>query len=105
MAYQNRGVGKILAVLAVVVALSGCTVFSGRETAGEYVDDATITTRVKAAIFNDPGLKSLEISVETMQDVVQLSGFVDSAQSKAKAGEIAGNVEGVRQLRNNLVVR
>lgn len=105
MAYQNRGVGKILAVLAVVVALSGCTVFSGRETAGEYVDDATITTRVKAAIFNDPGLKSLEISVETMQDVVQLSGFVDSAQSKAKAGEIASNVEGVRQLRNNLVVR
>lgn len=105
MAYQNRGMSKILAVFAVVVALSGCTVFSGRETAGEYVDDATITTRVKTAIFNDPGLKSLEISVETMQDVVQLSGFVDSAQSKAKAGQIASNVEGVRQLRNNLVVR
>lgn len=105
MAYQNGSMGKILAVFAVVVALSGCTVFSGRETAGEYVDDATITTRVKTAIFNDPGLKSLEISVETMQDVVQLSGFVDSAQSKAKAGQIASNVEGVRQLRNNLVVR
>lgn len=105
MAYQNRSMGKILAVFAVVVALSGCTVFSGRETAGEYVDDATITTRVKTAIFNDPGLKSLEISVETMQDVVQLSGFVDSAQSKAKAGQIASNVEGVRQLRNNLVIR
>lgn len=69
------------------------------------MDDATITTRVKTAIFNDPGLKTLEISVETMQDVVQLSGFVDSAQSKAKAGEIARNVDGVRQLRNNLVIR
>lgn len=105
MAYHNGGVGKILAAFAVVVAVSGCAMFSGRETAGEYVDDTTITTRVKAAIFNDPALKSMEISVETMQDVVQLSGFVDSAQSKAKAGAIASNVEGVRQLRNNLVVR
>lgn len=105
MAYHNRGMGKILAAFAVVVAVSGCAMFSGRETAGEYVDDTTITTRVKAAIFNDPSLKSMEISVETMQDVVQLSGFVDSAQSKAKAGAIASNVEGVRQLRNNLVVR
>lgn len=105
MAYENKGMGKILAVLAVVVALSGCTVFSGRETGGEYVDDTTITTRVKAAIFNDPALKSTEISVETMQDVVQLSGFVDSAETKAKAGAIASNVAGVRSLRNNLVVR
>lgn len=105
MTYHNWGVGKFLAVFAVVVAISGCAMFSGRETAGEYVDDATITTRVKAAIFNDPALKSMEISVETMQDVVQLSGFVDSAQSKAKAGAIASNVEGVRQLKNNLVVR
>ena len=105
MAYQNVGIRKILAVFALAVVLSGCTVFSGRETAGEYVDDATVTSRVKAAIFNDPTLKSMEISVETMQDVVQLSGFVDSAQSKSKAGEIARNVEGVRQLRNNLVIR
>jgi len=105
MAYHNGGVSKMLAAFAVVVAVSGCAMFSGRETAGEYVDDTTITTRVKAAIFNDPALKSMEISVETMQDVVQLSGFVDSAQSKAKAGAIASNVEGVRQLRNNLVVR
>jgi osmotically-inducible protein OsmY len=47
----------------------------------------------------------MEISVETMQDVVQLSGFVDSSLSKAKAGEIASNIKGVRQVRNNLVVR
>lgn len=105
MAYQNVGMRKVLAMFALAVVLSGCTVFSGRETAGEYVDDATVTSRVKAAIFNDPKLKSMEISVETMQDVVQLSGFVDSAQSKSKAGEIAGNIEGVRQLRNNLVIR
>lgn len=105
MAYQNVGMRKVLAMFALAVVLSGCTVFSGRETAGEYVDDATVTSRVKAAIFNDPKLKSMEISVETMQDVVQLSGFVDSAQSKSKAGEITSNVEGVRQLKNNLVIR
>jgi len=105
MAYEIKGMGKALAGLAVIIALSGCTVFSGRETAGEYVDDSTVTTQVKAAIFNDPALKSMEISVETMQDVVQLSGFVDSSLSKAKAGEIASNIKGVRQVRNNLVVR
>jgi hyperosmotically inducible protein len=55
---------------------------SGRETAGEYVDDAMITTKVEAAMFDDPSLKVMQIGVETMQDVVQLSGFVDSAQIK-----------------------
>jgi hyperosmotically inducible protein len=58
---------------------------------------------VKAAIINELGMK--EISVETMQNVVQLSGFVDSAQIKARAGEIARGVSGVSNVRNNLIVR
>ena len=78
---------------------------SGRETAGEYVDDATITTKVKAAMFDDPALKVMQISVETMQNVVQLSGFVDSEQTKVRAGERARSVAGVREVKNDLVVR
>jgi hyperosmotically inducible periplasmic protein len=105
MIYINRTFQRTVATLAVLAALSGCAAISGRETAGEYVDDATVTSRVKAEIFKDPSLKTMEISVETMQDEVQLSGFVDSSQSKDKAGAIARNVEGVRGLRNNLVVR
>jgi osmotically-inducible protein OsmY len=47
----------------------------------------------------------MQIGVETMQNVVQLSGFVDSAQTKARAGELAGSVTGVREVKNDLVVR
>jgi len=105
MTDKKRAFRQSIAILAITVALAGCAAISGRETAGEYVDDATVTARVKAEIFKDSTLKTMEISVETMQDVVQLSGFVDSAQSKSKAGDIARNVEGVHGLRNNLVIR
>ena len=96
---------SVLLVLALTTSLDACAVMSGRETAGEYVDDATITTKVKAAMFDDPSLKVMQIGVETMQNVVQLSGFVDSEQTKARAGERARSVEGVREVKNDLVVR
>jgi osmotically-inducible protein OsmY len=96
---------SVLVALALTTSLDACTVMSGRETVGEYVDDATITTKVKAAMFDDPSLKVMQIGVETMQNVVQLSGFVDSEQTKARAGERARSVEGVREVKNDLVVR
>jgi osmotically-inducible protein OsmY len=96
---------SFLVALALITFLGACAVMSGRETVGEYVDDATITTKVKAAMFDDPSLKVMQISVETMQNVVQLSGFVDSEQTKARAGERARSVEGVREVKNDLVVR
>jgi osmotically-inducible protein OsmY len=79
--------------------------FSGNETAGQYVDDTTITTKVKAQIFDDPTLKVLQVNVETMKGVVQLSGFVDSNQSKIKAVSIARKVRGVLSVKDDLVVR
>lgn len=94
-----------LLALALTTSLAACAVTSGRETAGEYVDDATITTKVKAAMFDDPSIRGMEISVETMQNVVQLSGFVDSEQTKVRAGELARSVTGVREVKNDLVVR
>ena len=92
-------------VVAVALAgsIAGCAAVSGRETAGEYVDDATITTKVNASIIKEFGVN--KIGVETMQNVVQLSGFVDTSQVKAKAGEIARNTVGVKDVRNNLIVR
>lgn len=105
MSYRNSLLKRTLSALIVTVALASCAAVSGRETTGAYVDDATVTTKVKAQIFNDPSLRVLQINVETMQDVVQLSGFVDSTQTKARAGEIARGVEGVRSVKNDLVVR
>ncbi|MBI5068053.1 MAG: BON domain-containing protein [Deltaproteobacteria bacterium] len=75
------------------------------ESAGQFLDSSVITTRVKAAILNEPSLKSSQISVETYKDVVQLSGFVDGAESKQRAGKAAAAVEGVSSVRNDLVVK
>ncbi len=72
------------------------------ESTGEYVDDAAITTKVKAAIFNEPGLKSAEINVETFQGVVQLSGFVSTQASISRAAEVARGVHGVKSVKNDM---
>ncbi|MBL9029661.1 MAG: BON domain-containing protein [Caedimonas sp.] len=97
--------GAILMTLLGISFLTACSVISDRETLGEYVDDAGITAKVKTAILNDPGLAPFQIHVETFQNVVQLSGFVDSPQQTAKAERIARSIGGVRTVKNNLVVR
>jgi hypothetical protein len=96
---------KLLACLVLVTAFSGCASTRTHEGTGEYVDDTAITTKVKAAILTEPSTKVLQINVETFKGVVQLSGFVDSAQSAAKAGELARRVHGVVSVKNNLVVK
>lgn len=77
----------------------------GDETAGEYVDDAMITTKVKAAIVNTPRLSVFDINVETQQGVVQLNGFVDSQENINAATEVAQRVEGVKSVKNNLQLK
>jgi osmotically-inducible protein OsmY len=94
------------AFLAVtLVSVVGCASTSGKEGTGEYVDDAVITTKVKAAIFNAPTLKSAEINVETFKGVVQLSGFVNSQADINKAAEVARSVKGVTSVKNDMRVK
>jgi hypothetical protein len=89
--------------LAVTLAsVVGCASTSKQEGTGEYVDDSVITTKVKSAIFNEPTLKVAEINVETFKGVVQLSGFVSSQASVAKAGELAYGVKGVKSVKNDI---
>ena len=97
----------IAAVLSAFLAVSvvGCASTSKSEGTGEYVDDAVLTTKVKAAIFNEPGLKSTEINVETYKGVVQLSGFVNSQADINKAVEVARSVKGVVSVKNNMRVK
>ena len=78
---------------------------SSKESAGEYLDDSVITTRVKAAVFNEPTLKSSEINVETFKGVVQLSGFVSSQADINKAVEIVRNVKGVTAVQNDMQLK
>ena len=73
--------------------------------AGVAIDDATITAKVKAAIFAEPGLKTLQISVDTVKGVVGLSGSVDSQQSSDMAKGLAAAVAGVKEVDNRLVLK
>ena len=96
---------KLLACFVLITTFLGCAATKKTESTGQYVDDSVITTKVKTAIFNEATLKTLQINVETFKGVVQLSGFVDSAQSSAKAGEVAHSVNGVVSVKNDLVVK
>jgi osmotically-inducible protein OsmY len=96
---------KLLLCIGLITTFLGCAATQKQESTGQYVDDSVITTKVKAAIFNETTLKTLQINVETFKGVVQLSGFVDSTQSVKKAGEVAGSVEGVTAVKNDLLVK
>ena len=96
---------SFLICITLVTAFLGCASTPTREGTGEYVDDSAITTKVKAAILNEPSLKVFQINVETFKGEVQLSGFVDSAQNASKAGEAARGVGGVKSVKNNLIVK
>lgn len=99
---RSRNVFLMAALLAATVA---CDATSGRETAGEYIDDSTITAKVKTSLLNEPAMKSMQVDVTTFQNVVQLSGFVDRNETKARAGQIARSTEGVKDVQNDLIVR
>lgn len=85
-----------------VLSVMGCAPTPTREGTGEYVDDTVITTKVKAAIFNEPTLKSAEINVETFKGVVQLSGFVAAQTDINKAVSIARGIKGVSSVKNDM---
>jgi len=80
----------------------GCASTPTQEGTGEYVDDTVITSKVKAAIFNEPTLKSAEINVETFKGVVQLSGFVGSLADQQKAVDLARSIPGVMSVKDDM---
>lgn len=101
---QNRFL-TLLALVMLGTATVGCAAIEGRQTVGQSIDDATISTKVRTAIMDEPGITLTQIDVETMQGVVQLSGFVDSVSGKTRAENVARKVEGVKGVKNSLVVR
>lgn len=90
--------------LALLTAV-GCASTNKQESTGEYLDDTVLTGKVKAAIFDDPELKSAEINVETFKGVVQLSGFVSSQAAINRAVVVARGVEGVTSVKNAMRVK
>jgi len=92
-------------LLMLIAAFAACTSTRTHESAGEYVDDSVITTKVKSLLAADDLLKAFQIGVETYQGTLQLSGFVNSQQAVDKAGEIVRSVKGVKSIKNNLIVK
>ena len=94
------------AVLAgATIVTTGCAIVRGQETVGAYVDDATITTTVKAKLVEDKTVDAGAVKVETLNGAVSLSGFAKSNAEKAQAEYLARNTKGVRQVLNHLTVR
>lgn len=90
---------------ALLLTVIGCAPTPTREGTGEYVDDTVITTKVKAAILNEPGLKSAQINVETFKGTVQLSGFVATNGEVVRAGDVTRQVKGVQSVKNDIRLR
>lgn len=95
---------RVFMALFMVTAVA-CASTPTQEGTGEYLDDSWITTKVKAAMFNEPTLKSSEINVETFKGQVQLSGFVNSDEDIRKAVSLARETKGVKGVRNDMRVK
>jgi osmotically-inducible protein OsmY len=96
---------RCVVLLMLIATFVACASTPTQESTGEYVDDTVITTKVKSLLAVDDFLKSFQISVETYKGTVQLSGFVGSQKAVHKAGEIARSVEGVKSVKNDLIVK
>jgi osmotically-inducible protein OsmY len=96
---------RYFVLLLLIASLVGCASTPTRESTGEYVDDSVITTKVKSLLAADDFLKSFQIGVESYKGVVQLSGFVNNQKAVDKAIEITRSVQGVKSIKNDLIVK
>jgi hyperosmotically inducible protein len=95
-----------LAILVgATIAGTGCTVMRGQSDVATYVDDKTITAAIKAKMIEDKAVDAAVINVDTLNGSVALSGFAKSSTEKSRAEQIARTTKGVREVRNNLIVR
>ena len=104
MKHLSRFFSAFLVALTLMAA-AGCASTPKQEATGEYVDDSVITSKVKAAILNEPGLSSADVNVETFKGVVQLSGFVNSKTDINKAVAVARGVGGVKSVKNDMRIK
>jgi hyperosmotically inducible periplasmic protein len=95
----------IITSLVILAGTASCSVARDQQTVGAYIDDATITTQVKARMLDSPAVSGLALSVETLNGTVMLSGFATSASERSEAEAIARRVNGVTQVRNEIAIR
>lgn len=101
----DKAIALVLKVEGVKGVENGMSLRSDKTTVGNTVDDSVITTRVKSALFADPGVKSFDIAVVTRKGEVQLSGYVDNAAQINRVIEVVRAVEGVQSVNNEMAVK
>jgi osmotically-inducible protein OsmY len=99
------GLALCLSAIPLITAVTGCAGDRYHQSTGEAIDDHGISTRVKSALSNDAEYKYDEVDVKTFKGTVQLSGFVDTSSQKSRAGDLAKNVDGVKDVENNITVK
>jgi hyperosmotically inducible periplasmic protein len=106
MKTKIRNAGIAVSLCAILGGpLCGCAETAEHRSTGQYIDDAALTTKVKAKLLEDSLTEGLKVDVDTYEGTVQLSGFVDSERERARASELAQGVAGVKLVRNDLIVR
>jgi osmotically-inducible protein OsmY len=95
----------LLILSGCLMTLSACAETKTKESTGQYVDNSVLTAEVKTAIFNEPTLKSSEITVETFKGEVQLSGFVSTVEQTRTAVAVARRISGVTSVKNDMRVK
>lgn len=95
----------VASCILVIAMLQACAVIRPRESGTQYAEDASITSKVKAALFKEPSLKSSDISVQTCEGVVQLSGLAASEENIKAASDISASIQGVVSVKNDLHVK
>jgi hyperosmotically inducible periplasmic protein len=91
-------------IAAALLFSSGCSRDDGK-TAGQTIDDSAITAKVKTAFAQDPGVKAMDVTVNTHLGTVQLSGWVNTAEEKARAEQLAKTVPGVKTVENKITLK
>jgi len=97
--------GQLVLALGLALILAACAGNPQRESTGEYIDDTILTARVKSLLLNDPDVSGLSINVETFKGTVQLAGFVKKVSERNRAVQLAQGVPGVRQVKNDILIR
>lgn len=101
----NKWLMSWVLLISLFAVLAGCASTPTSDSTGQYIDDATITTKVKAAFVKDPDVSALHIHVTTYKGVVQLSGFADNRKEIERASELARDVNGVKSVKNDIQLK
>ncbi len=107
---SSFNVGKRMAALLMATMLGSslmvaCSSTPSQQSTGEAIDDGVVTASVKAKLIEDPTTKAYQINVDTFKGNVSLSGFVESEQARARALQLARDVDGVKNVKDAMQVR